>query len=940
MAPRRKKHPALQSSQNKIPSSRRSSLQVNLSFVSNLSDSGHGSFRSTQPETDISMGKKSRISLRRSALPKIVEKSNCEVSSKILIMHDINEKEIALNESCRQLRDAIMSKTQEIFDGKTELAVKTATVLKGKRHALKEINKNSRTTGMEKKINSLCKIHSSGSKRHFVEDSNRKNFQSNISKINESSILGGNVKSCENILSKIKEKVLKVQLTRMTDPRLDVSIDSTISDIGPPVMCSSFMSGHGNFDNQLSQPNEKESTAMKANTSREETTRYIGNSSFTPMEITAFQVPVASTSKRTSLSLKARSNVSKKQEKGLEDRSFFEVIPMELTDVQGHIPLNQLSRTNRSIRTSLNVSPSTSLLSHEPETKGSEESPRISKEASLETKEIERDSPNDHVAEVSLKVNTSLESHEQTSSTKETNSSCEESDASNPENKGRKRTIISDSDSNSTENMSLAARLRNISSKNSLNNRSHEEGPSFVEGTPYPPSRSILWKTQIRSKTIRKKNGAWLREQFTKTIAECTKKSSDFDSSDSSPEYQTAPTNTIILGLGDSPCRVTCNTENPRIIEDSSGEDETSERSNTNERSKGPNASVASTVPGPNETVLNNSNNATQGNSVMKKKKLLPLQDNFAIVSFSPVSPAEPSPKKPVVWKPRKRFRNRKDARAVAEKRIESLIRENEDEDDEPTCSNVRDTQTQKGKSRMRKPRKVISKKIVVEKIADRELMERLNKKKNSQSTTNDSRSSVNEFLEKKKLSVAGRISKSQKLIIVATGFSKGDVDLVKSVIKELGGAEINSTVNSRTTHVVSTGVRTINLLRGIIRGCWLVNLDWVLQSLEKRQWLNAETYEMVHFSKAVQENRRDRQIFGKAYVPELFTTCGPIHIEHGTSPPPNILKELVKTAGGRIAENVSESKLTIGANGLREIWILDSITTGDLQPVEEYQRK
>lgn len=88
------------------------------------------------------------------------------------------------------------------------------------------------------------------------------------------------------------------------------------------------------------------------------------------------------------------------------------------------------------------------------------------------------------------------------------------------------------------------------------------------------------------------------------------------------------------------------------------------------------------------------------------------------------------------------------------------------------------------------------------------------------------------------------------------------------------------------------------------------------------------------------QENRRDRQIFGKAYVPELFTTCGPIHIEHGTSPPPNILKELVKTAGGRIAENVREARLIIGSNGLREIWILDSITTGDLQPIEEYQRK
>jgi len=150
----------------------------------------------------------------------------------------------------------------------------------------------------------------------------------------------------------------------------------------------------------------------------------------------------------------------------------------------------------------------------------------------------------------------------------------------------------------------------------------------------------------------------------------------------------------------------------------------------------------------------------------------------------------------------------------------------------------------------------------------------------------------------------------------------------------------VNPIVTRRTTHVVSTGVRTINLLRGIIRGCWLVSLDWVQKSFDERKWLKAEKYEMSHFSKAVQENRRDRQLFGKAYVPELFTTCGPIHIEKGSIPPPEILKELVKTAGGRIAEYHKDAKLCVGPEGLREVWILDSITTGDLQPTTAYERK
>lgn len=95
-------------------------------------------------------------------------------------------------------------------------------------------------------------------------------------------------------------------------------------------------------------------------------------------------------------------------------------------------------------------------------------------------------------------------------------------------------------------------------------------------------------------------------------------------------------------------------------------------------------------------------------------------------------------------------------------------------------------------------------------------------------------------------------------------------MDLVKSIIKELGSAEINPTVTRRTTHVVSTGVRTINLLRGIIRGCWMVSLDWVLQSLEKREWLNAEAYEMIHFSKAVQVIKKT---YDKKFEPMIQTS-------------------------------------------------------------------
>lgn len=89
-----------------------------------------------------------------------------------------------------------------------------------------------------------------------------------------------------------------------------------------------------------------------------------------------------------------------------------------------------------------------------------------------------------------------------------------------------------------------------------------------------------------------------------------------------------------------------------------------------------------------------------------------------------------------------------------------------------------------------------------------------------------------------------------------------------------------------------------------------------------------------------VQENRQDRQLFGPSYIPELFTACGFIYVERKTTVPCDTLKELIKTAGGHITENTKLAKIIIGANGLKETWVIDSITTGELQSTNLYKRK
>ena len=138
---------------------RRSSMRVNLSYMSNLSDSGHGSFKRTNFANDETVSEEtirqndnlvntvekpktkalnlnndtttpasiSNITVINADKRHLCENKEAETVDDVLAV--IKEKEQQLNRSCLQLKDAIMSKTQALFDRETELAIKTSEVL-------------------------------------------------------------------------------------------------------------------------------------------------------------------------------------------------------------------------------------------------------------------------------------------------------------------------------------------------------------------------------------------------------------------------------------------------------------------------------------------------------------------------------------------------------------------------------------------------------------------------------------------------------------------------------------------------------------------------------------------------------------------------------------------------------------------------------------------
>uniref|UniRef100_A0A8D2IMA5 Microcephalin 1 n=1 Tax=Varanus komodoensis TaxID=61221 RepID=A0A8D2IMA5_VARKO len=174
-----------------------------------------------------------------------------------------------------------------------------------------------------------------------------------------------------------------------------------------------------------------------------------------------------------------------------------------------------------------------------------------------------------------------------------------------------------------------------------------------------------------------------------------------------------------------------------------------------------------------------------------------------------------------------------------------------------------------------------------------------------------------------------------------------GKQNLVVQVVKKLGGFLFSDEVCESTSHVVAGAPRrTLNVLMGMARGCWIVCYEWVLWSLEYGQWISEEPYELsVDFPAApicrFQLNLPNRKGHLKLFSdqPIMFISCF-------SQPPCEKLSELVQLFGGKVCKTLRQAKICIGKckvgkhtdiQCLSEKWILDSITHHKICPLESY---
>ncbi|XP_013923379.1 PREDICTED: microcephalin [Thamnophis sirtalis] len=197
-----------------------------------------------------------------------------------------------------------------------------------------------------------------------------------------------------------------------------------------------------------------------------------------------------------------------------------------------------------------------------------------------------------------------------------------------------------------------------------------------------------------------------------------------------------------------------------------------------------------------------------------------------------------------------------------------------------------------------------------------------------------------------RKLKMTRRIEKPLRTLVM-TSMTPEMQKITLQVLKKLGGFLTSNEVCKNTSHVIAGSPRrTLNILMGIARGCWIVCYDWVLWSLEYGYWISEEPFELSVDFPAAPISRFQHNILKEKVHQKLFANQPVMFISHTSQPPYQKLCELVQLCGGKVCKTLRQAKICIGQckvgkhldmQCLSEKWIIDSITQYRICPLENY---
>ncbi|KAM4042426.1 microcephalin [Anomaloglossus baeobatrachus] len=193
------------------------------------------------------------------------------------------------------------------------------------------------------------------------------------------------------------------------------------------------------------------------------------------------------------------------------------------------------------------------------------------------------------------------------------------------------------------------------------------------------------------------------------------------------------------------------------------------------------------------------------------------------------------------------------------------------------------------------------------------------------------------------------KTEKSRKVTrtLVMTSMSAEKQSTIIQVVKKFGGFMFSDEVCETTSHVIAGSPRrTLNIILGIARGCWVLSYDWVLWSLEHGHWIPEEPYELSDHFPGAPICRLHRHLSAGDHYQNLFSSIPAFFISPNSQPPWDKLSQAVQLCGGKVCKALRQAKICIGMFAgkkspeleiVSEKWLLDCITQHKLLPLHNY---
>ncbi|XP_059839437.1 microcephalin [Hypanus sabinus] len=186
---------------------------------------------------------------------------------------------------------------------------------------------------------------------------------------------------------------------------------------------------------------------------------------------------------------------------------------------------------------------------------------------------------------------------------------------------------------------------------------------------------------------------------------------------------------------------------------------------------------------------------------------------------------------------------------------------------------------------------------------------------------------------------------KTRRTLVMTSMPSENQVIIIQ-IVKQLGGFLFSDSVCETTTHVIAGYPRrTLNVLFGIARGCWILSFDWILLSLENGCWAPEEPFELSTQFPAATLCRIEKQSSEGPYQQDLFVDQPLMFISPQSNPPALMLSKLVQLCGGKVCKTPRKAGICIGRykgsrppgnQYLSETWILGYFVTSNHCPSQD----